>query len=134
MTVQRVQTKAPTEATIGYCRAVRVGNQVLVAGTAPVPQDGGLVPVGADAQTRLCFEIIESALKQVGAGLSDVVRTRVFLTDMADWPEVGRAHGAIFADIRPACTMVQVAGLMDHAWKVEIEADAIVGAGERPGT
>jgi len=112
-------------ATVGYSRAVRVGNVVSVAGTAPVMADGGEPPADAYGQARRCLEIIVSALAEVGAGPEHVVRTRVFLTRAEDWPEVGRAHGEVFADVRPASTMV-VTALLDPSWLVEIEADAIV--------
>jgi len=113
-------------ATVGYSRAVRVGDFVSVAGTAPVMADGSEPPADAYGQAKRCLEIIVAALAEVGAGPEHVVRTRVFLTDGADWPEVGRAHGEVFADIRPASTMV-VTSLLDPSWRVEIEADAIVG-------
>ena len=114
------------EAAGGYSRAVVVGRRVFVAGTAPVMPDGGDPPADAYGQARRCLEIIAAALAEVGAGPEHVVRTRVFLTDAADWPEVGRAHGEVFADVRPASTMV-VTALLDPKWLVEIEADAIVG-------
>jgi enamine deaminase RidA (YjgF/YER057c/UK114 family) len=112
-------------ATVGYSRAVRVGNVVSVAGTAPVMEDGGEPQADAYGQAKRCLEIIVSALAEVGAGPEHVVRTRVFLTRAEDWPEVGRAHGEVFADVRPASTMV-VASLLDPSWLVEIEADAVV--------
>jgi len=113
-------------ATVGYSRAVRVGDVVSVAGTAPVMPDGADPPADAYGQARRCLEIIVAALAELGAGPEHVVRTRVYLTDAADWPEVGRAHGEVFADVRPASTMV-VTALLDPSWRVEIEADAIVG-------
>lgn len=116
---------SPFEGTIGFSRAVRVGDRVLVSGTAPVWPDGRCDPDAA-AQARRCFEIVESALIEVGAGLADVVRTRVYLTSATDADAVGAVHGAIFAGTRPAATMVVVAGLLDARWKVEIEAEAMV--------
>jgi enamine deaminase RidA (YjgF/YER057c/UK114 family) len=113
-------------ATVGYSRAVRVGNTVAVAGTAPVMPDGADPPADAYAQAKRCLEIIVSALADVGAGPEHVIRTRVFLTRAEDWPEVGRAHGEVFADAGPASTMV-VTALLDPKWLVEIEADAVVG-------
>jgi len=98
---------------------------VSVAGTAPVMADGSDPPADAYGQARRCLEIIVAALAEVGAGHEHVVRTRVYLTSAADWPEVGRAHGEVFSDVRPASTMV-VTALLDPKWLVEIEADAIV--------
>lgn len=121
----RVASGSPWEDRVGFSRAVRVGRHVFVAGTAPILPDGGC-PEGAEAQARRCFEVILTALRDVGASEQDVVRTRMFLVDPADEDAVGRAHAAIFADVRPAATMVVVAGLMDPRWRVEIEADAIL--------
>jgi enamine deaminase RidA (YjgF/YER057c/UK114 family) len=114
-------------ATVGYSRAVRVGDVVSVAGTAPVMPDGADPPTDAYGQARRCLEILVAALAELGAGPDHVVRTRIYVTDAGDWPEVGRAHGEAFGEFRPASTMVVVAGLLDPRWRVEIEADAIVG-------
>lgn len=122
----RVSSGSPFEATIGFSRAVRVGDRVLVSGTAPVWPDGSC-PSDASTQARRCFEIIEAALAQAGAGLTEMVRTRVFLTDVADAEAVGAVHGELFGTVRPAATMVVVAALLDPRWKVEIEAEAVVG-------
>lgn len=117
---------APWEAQVGYSRAVRVGNVVQVAGTTATV-NGAVVGVNdAYEQTRVALAIIRAALEDAGARLEDVVRTRMFVTDIARWQEVGRAHGEVFGDIRPAATMVQVAGLIDPAHLIEIEAEAIV--------
>ena len=122
-----VSTGAPWEETVGYCRAVRVGNHVAVSGTAPVGDDGEVVGVGdAYVQARRCIEIIERALAEAGAGLEHVVRTRMFVTDISQWQAVGKAHGEAFAAIRPATSMVEVRALIDPDMLVEIEADAIV--------
>jgi enamine deaminase RidA (YjgF/YER057c/UK114 family) len=123
---QRVASGSPYEPRIGFSRAVRVGERVLVSGTAPVWPDGSCDP-DPEAQARRCFEIILAALGQAGAGPEQVVRTRIYLTDAADWEAVGRAHGAVFARARPASTMVVVAGLLDPRWKVEVEAEAVLG-------
>ena len=113
-------------ATVGYSRAVRVGGIVTVAGTAPVMPDGADPPTDPYGQARRCLEIVVAALAELGAGPEHVVRTRTYLTRAEDWEEVGRAHGEVFGQARPAATMVVVAGLLDPSWLVEIEADAIV--------
>ena len=123
---QRISGHSPYEPVFGLSRAVVVGGRVLVAGTAPVPPGGGPPPPRAHDQARLCLELIGEALDRAGSSLDHVVRTRMYLTDPANWREVARAHGEIFADIRPAATAVIVAGLLDPAWLVEIEAEAVL--------
>lgn len=124
---QNVQTGAPWESIVGYCRAVRVGPHISVSGTAPVGDAGEVVGIGDPyAQTRRCIEIIEQALEDAGAGLGDVVRTRMYVTDISQWEAIGRAHGEAFGDILPASAMVEVSQLIDPEMLVEIEADAIV--------
>jgi enamine deaminase RidA (YjgF/YER057c/UK114 family) len=113
-------------ATVGYSRAVRVGAHVHVAGTAPIMPDEADPPPDAYAQASRCLEIIVSALEQVGAGTEHVVRTRAYLTDADDWKEVGRAHGEVFASVKPATAFVVVKGLLDPRWRVELEVDALV--------
>jgi len=127
MTTERslISSGSPYEPTIGFSRAVRVGDRILVSGTAPVWPDGSCDP-DAGAQTRRCIEIILAALAEAGAGPEDVVRTRMFLTDPADADAVGEAHGASFGAIRPAATMVVVAALLDPRWKIEMEAEAVL--------
>jgi enamine deaminase RidA (YjgF/YER057c/UK114 family) len=120
---QRISSGSPFEPTIGFSRAVRVGERVVVSGTGPVLPSGGS-PEGAEAQARRCFEIIESALAEAGATLDDVVRTRMYITSAGDADAVGAVHGELLGHVRPAATMVVVAGLLDPAWKVEIEAEA----------
>ena len=128
MTRQRVSSGAPWEATVGYSRAVVVGRQVFVSGTAPVGDDGlTFAPGDAYRQSRRCLEIIEAALVEAGATMADVVRTRMYVVDITDWPDVGRAHGEFFGNIRPASTLVEVSGLIDPQMRVEIEAFAIIG-------
>ena len=122
-----ISSGAPWEASVGYSRAVRVGPWVSVAGTTAAVDGGGAV--GGDdveAQAREALRRIAVALEQAGAGLDHVVRTRIFVTDISRWREVGRAHGEVFADIRPATSMVEVSRLIDPALLVEIEADAVV--------
>src|SRR5688500_19045893 len=124
---QLVSSGAVWEPLVGYSRAVRVGRWVSVAGTTAALPDGGAVG-GSDPgeQTREAIRRIAVALEAAGAGLQDGVRTRIYVTDISRWEEVGRAHGEFFADIRPASTMVQVAALIDPALLVEVEADAVV--------
>ncbi len=124
---QIVSSGTRWESLVGYSRAVRVGQWVSVAGTTAASERGGAV--GGDdivEQTREALRRIELALEQVGARLEDVVRTRMFVTDISRWEAVGRAHGEVFAKIRPAASMVQVSQLIDPALLVEIEADAVV--------
>jgi enamine deaminase RidA (YjgF/YER057c/UK114 family) len=120
---KNITSGSPFEPSIGFSRAVRVGNRVLVSGTGPVQPDGSC-PEDAAEQARRCFEIIGTALGEAGADLSAVVRTRMYLTDLTAADAVSAEHGRLFADIRPAATMVVVAGLLDPRWKVEIEAEA----------
>lgn len=118
---------SPYESVVGFSRAVVAGGAVHVAGTAPIPREGD-PPGGAYEQAKLCLEIVGGALGEAGAGFDNVVRTRIYLTDAADYEEVARAHGEVFSEIRPASTAVVVKGLLDPRWRVEIEADAIVDA------
>lgn len=121
--MRRISSGSPFEPAIGFSRAVVVGDRVLVSGTAPVWPDGSC-PDDAYVQAQRCLEIILTALAEAGASAADVVRTRMFLVSAADGEAVGRAHGEVFGDVRPAATMVVVAGLLDPRWKVEIEAEA----------
>ena len=121
-----VSSGSPYEPTIGFSRAVRDGQHVYVAGTCAVMPDGGDPPPDAYGQARRCLEIILTALAEAGAGAADVVRTRTFLLEASDWEEVGRAHGEVFAEVRPASTMIVVSALLDPRWVVEIEADALL--------
>jgi enamine deaminase RidA (YjgF/YER057c/UK114 family) len=123
---QRISGSSPYEAVFGFSRAVAAGGRILVAGTAPIPAAGGPPPSGAYAQARLCLDLIGEALARAGGRLEHVIRTRMYLTDAGHWPEVARAHGEAFAAIRPAATAVIVAGLLDPAWLVEIEAEALL--------
>ena len=119
---------SPFEPVYGYCRAVRVGNRIDVAGCAPVEPDGSSTPGDAGAQAARCLTIIGEALEALGGSFADVVRTRMYITDAADADLVGHAHGAVFKDIRPAATMLIIPGLIRAEWKVEIEAEAILSS------
>ncbi|HVF74098.1 MAG TPA: RidA family protein [Acidimicrobiales bacterium] len=123
--MKRISSGSPYEPAIGFSRAVVVGDRVIVSGTAPVWPDGSC-PDDAHLQAQRCLEIIVDALTEAGAAAADVVRTRMFLTSADDGEAVGRAHGEVFGDVRPAATMVVVAGLLDPRWKVEIEAEAML--------
>jgi enamine deaminase RidA (YjgF/YER057c/UK114 family) len=123
--VQRISSGSPFEPVMGYCRAVRVDDRVFVAGTAPSWPDGHVDP-DAETQARRCLEIIGAALAEAGASFADVVRTRVYLVDANDFDAVARAHGEVFAAIRPANTTLVVAALLNPAWKMEIEVDAVI--------
>ncbi|MFE6835020.1 RidA family protein [Streptomyces sp. NPDC057705] len=123
---QTVGSGSPLEPEIGFSRAVRAGAYVAVAGTAPIGEDGSTVgPGDVHAQTVRCLDIAERALREAGASLADVVRTRIMLTDVTRWKEAARAHGERFASIRPATTFVEVSRFIDPEWLVEVEMDAV---------
>ena len=124
---QRFHGVSPYESAYGFARAVRVGDVIHVAGTAPVARSGSEPETHARAQMLRCAEIAREAIEGLGGSMEDVVRTRMFIIDVADADEIGAAHAAAFGASRPAATMVVVAGLLDPVWRVEIEVEAIVG-------
>ncbi len=120
-----ISGSSPYEGVAGFSRVVVAGDRVHVSGTAPIPADGAPPPEGAYEQAQLCLAIIGEALQRAGTGLEHVVRTNIYVTDRGHWEEVARAHGEVFRDVRPAATCV-VAALLDPAWKVEIEVEAVL--------
>ncbi len=124
----RATSDSPFEGPIGFSRAIRVGDRVLVSGTGPVWPDGSCDP-DPFAQAMRCFKVAGVALADLGVPLRDVVRTRMYLLDATDWEAVGRAHNAYFEAVRPAATMLVVAGLLDPRWRVEVEVEAVAQAG-----
>ena len=119
-----VSSGNPMEQSVGYSRAVRAGDRVCVSGTCAVWPDGSVDP-DVGVQARRCFEIIDGALRELGASFADVVRTRMYVVDAADFPAVAAVHGEVFAAVRPAATGLVVAALLDPRWKVEIEVEAV---------
>jgi enamine deaminase RidA (YjgF/YER057c/UK114 family) len=121
---KNISSGSPYEGPIGFSRAVRIGNRVCVSGTAPIAKDGSVEsPGNVYLQTKRCLEIIKHAIEEAGGSLSDVIRTRVYLTDARTWNEAAKAHGEYFSQIKPACTFVEVSRLIDPQWLVEIEAE-----------
>lgn len=127
MSRKLVSFGSPLEDEIGFSRAVRIGSHISVSGTAPIDENGQTACVDdLYGQTIVCLEILKRVIEDAGASLDDVIRTRIMLTNVADWQEAARAHGEYFHGIRPACTFVEVSRFIDESWLVEIEADAIV--------
>ena len=128
MTRQRTTSGSPFEDRFGFCRAVREGNRIIVAGTGPIGPDGNTLPGGAAAQAARCCELIIAAIDDLGGSAADVVRTRMLLTDFDDQDAVGEVHKRYFGEAKPAATMAGVAWLCGADWKVEIEAEAILSS------
>jgi enamine deaminase RidA (YjgF/YER057c/UK114 family) len=128
---QRISSGSPYELTVGYSRAIRVDDRVVVSGTAAQWPDGTVDP-DPEVQARRCFEIIGAALDDAGASFADVVRTRLYLVDAADFAPISRVHGEVFGDVRPANTTLVVAALLDPQWKVEIEVEALIAPDSAP--
>ncbi len=122
---QNISSGAPWEDQVGYCRAVRIGNTIEVSGTAPV-RDGKTVGDNAYEQTKICLEIIQNAIEKAGGKIEDVIRTRMYVTDISQWVAIGKAHGEVFSQIKPSTTMVEVSALIEPDMLIEIEATAIV--------
>jgi enamine deaminase RidA (YjgF/YER057c/UK114 family) len=121
---KNISSGSPFENTISFSRAVGIGNMISVSGTAPIKPDGSTAGIGdVYKQTKYCIDIIKNAINQANADLSDVIRTRIMLTDISRWREAARAHAEYFSDIKPACTFVEVKGFVNDEWLVEIEAD-----------
>jgi enamine deaminase RidA (YjgF/YER057c/UK114 family) len=126
---RRVASGSPYEPVIGFSRAIVAGHHVAVAATAPIMPDGGEPPADAYGQAKRCLEIIAAALEEAGSSVRNVVRTRCYLVAAEDWEEVGRAHGEMFSEVRPANGMIVVTGFVDPRWRVEIEVDAVLDEG-----
>lgn len=130
-TSRHYRSASAYEELVGFSRAVRRGSRIAVSGTAPLDETGETVIGDAYEQAKRCLEIILEAVEGLGGGIEDIVRTRIFVIDVADWEAVGRAHGEFFRDTYPAATMVVVKGLLDPRWRVEIEAEAEVDSSGR---
>ncbi|WP_343346020.1 RidA family protein [Sphingomicrobium sp. XHP0239] len=124
--MRKTKGESPYEARYGFSRAVRVGDRIIVAGTGPVAEGGGTEPGDAAAQARRCFAIARAALEDLGGSLTGTIRTRMYITDPADADAIGAVHAEIFAEIRPAATMIVINSLLDPEWRVEIELEAFV--------
>jgi len=127
---ERITSASRYEEAYGFCRAMRVGDRIEVAGTAPIPQDGSEPPESPYDQTILCGRIAVGAIESLGGTVDHVVRTRMYITNTIDSAEIGRAHGELFGTAKPVATMVVVKGLLDRRWKVEIEVEAVLSSQE----
>ncbi|MEM7714595.1 MAG: RidA family protein [Cyanobacteria bacterium P01_A01_bin.68] len=126
MQINRTFSGASWESTVGYCRAIKAGNNIYVSGTAPVAEDGSVfAPGDAYAQAKRCFQIVQKALQDLNADINHVVRTRMYVTDISRWAEFGKAHQEFFAENPPASTMLEVKSLIDSAMLIEVEVDAV---------
>ncbi len=124
---QNISYNQPLAEKLGYSRAVRIGNVIAVTGTAAIAPDGSTAGIGDPyLQAKRCLEIIQDVIEKAGATMEDVIRTRILVKNIQDWPEVTRAHGECFANILPACTFIAVKGFINPEWLVEIEADAVI--------
>lgn len=124
---KNISSGSPLEKPIGFSRAVRIGNVIAIAGTAPLSKEGTTVCEGdIYGQTRRCLEITQKAIEEAGGSIKDVVRTRIMLTDISKWEQAAKAHGEFFTEVRPACTFVEVSGFIKKEWLVETEADCIL--------
>ena len=131
MARKNITYNQPLEKEIGFSRAVRIGNMIAVTGTAPIAKDGSVhAPGNMYEQTKRCLEIIKDVVEQGGGELQNIIRTRVFITDIKLWKEAAKAHGEYFSKIQPACTFVEISGFINPGWLVEIEADAVVDPGK----
>ncbi len=128
---KNVSSGSPFEKTIGFSRAVRIGDVIAVSGTAPILADGATAAIGdVYGQTKRCLEIMQKAIEDTGGSLKDVIRTRVMLVDISIWEKAAQAHGEVFSEIRPACTFVEISGLINNDWLVETEADCVLRSEE----
>ena len=127
---KNVSSGSKFEKPIGFSRAVRIGEMIAVSGTAPLLADGSTASKGdVYRQTKRCLEIMQKAIEDAGGNLEDVIRTRIMLVDISTWEKAARAHGEVFSEIRPACTFVEISGLINSDWLVETEADCVLNAG-----
>jgi len=124
---KNVSSGSPFEKPIGFSRAVRIGDVIAVSGTAPLLADGSTASKGdVYGQTKRCLEIMQKAVEEAGGNLKDVIRTRIMLVDISTWKKAAQAHGEVFSEIRPACTFVEISGLINNDWLVETEADCVL--------
>ncbi|MFX1429541.1 MAG: RidA family protein [Promethearchaeota archaeon] len=127
MVRKNISSGSPYEQPIGFSRAVRIGNIISVSGTAPIAPNGSTAyPNNLSGQTRQCLEIIKKAIEDAGGNLTNVIRTRILLTDISKWKEAAQVHGEFFSEIKPACTFLEVKGFVDPNWLIEVEADCVM--------